>query len=196
MTCEWLMTVLPVIDEDINLKTDEAITQFRGTLRLKLDYGIVCNHLGNALLVRGDRRPAPSAPPRGRRTGCGPSPTTGSSAKSAAGPTANNPEKKWPDSARKNGLFYVGLVPPLRGGERNPGRKWTAGRQSSLSEPPSQDTVESCLMNTEPIAVTGVSLLLPGSAGAASFWRDVLAGKDLIRHAASCGLDYPWFVKR
>jgi hypothetical protein len=39
---------------------------------------------------------------------------------------------------------------------------------------------ESCHMNIEPIAVTGVSVLLPGSADAAGFWRDVLAGKDLI----------------
>jgi acyl transferase domain-containing protein/acyl carrier protein/NADP-dependent 3-hydroxy acid dehydrogenase YdfG len=44
-----------------------------------------------------------------------------------------------------------------------------------------QETIESCLMNTEPIAVTGVSVLLPGSTSTARFWRDVLAGKDLIR---------------
>ena len=35
-------------------------------------------------------------------------------------------------------------------------------------------------MPLEPIAVTGVSVLFPGSTDTADFWRDVLAGKDLI----------------
>jgi acyl transferase domain-containing protein/NADP-dependent 3-hydroxy acid dehydrogenase YdfG len=36
-------------------------------------------------------------------------------------------------------------------------------------------------MKLEPIAVTGVSALFPGSTDAAGFWRDILAGTDLIR---------------
>src|SRR5512140_2771726 len=33
----------------------------------------------------------------------------------------------------------------------------------------------------QPIAVVGVSALFPGSTDATGFWRDILAGTDLIR---------------
>ena len=32
-----------------------------------------------------------------------------------------------------------------------------------------------------PIAVVGVSALFPGSSDESGFWRDILAGRDLIR---------------
>ena len=35
--------------------------------------------------------------------------------------------------------------------------------------------------NRQPIAVVGVSALFPGSTDATGFWRDILAGSDLIR---------------
>ncbi len=35
-------------------------------------------------------------------------------------------------------------------------------------------------MKIEPMAITGVSVLFPGSTDSAGFWRDILAGKDLI----------------
>jgi malonyl CoA-acyl carrier protein transacylase len=40
-------------------------------------------------------------------------------------------------------------------------------------------------MSFEPIAVTGVSVLFPGSADTAGFWRDVLAGRDLLTDVPS-----------
>jgi acyl transferase domain-containing protein len=33
---------------------------------------------------------------------------------------------------------------------------------------------------SKPIAIIGVGALLPGSAGANGFWRDIVTGKDLI----------------
>src|ERR1051326_3745601 len=35
-------------------------------------------------------------------------------------------------------------------------------------------------MQFTPIAITGVSVLFPGSTDSAGFWRDILAGKDLL----------------
>ena len=32
----------------------------------------------------------------------------------------------------------------------------------------------------QPVAVVGVSALFPGSTSAQGFWRDILAGRDLI----------------
>ena len=44
----------------------------------------------------------------------------------------------------------------------------------------SDSTSSSRALRHEPIAVVGVSALFPGSATAGGFWRDILAGRDLV----------------
>src|SRR5271169_4336874 len=40
-------------------------------------------------------------------------------------------------------------------------------------------------MKREPVAIVGMTALFPGSTDAAGFWRDVLAGRDLLESVPS-----------
>src|SRR6185312_11175674 len=54
---------------------------------------------------------------------------------------------------------------------------WCAGPRGSLRVPPEAVVL---MKPSPPIAVVGVSAPFPGSADGRGFWRDILAGKDLL----------------